>query len=151
MKKIDLGQTIQILANLGVIAGIVFLGIEVQQNNTLLGAQTRTSRTQLRVDGLQSLMSNLELLQARVKLREGQALTPVEQMQLDMDVTRQLVVWQYIHGEFRAGLIDESDIPVDQWRYVVNERPELKSALENPARIGLRTEFVEWMNENVVE
>jgi len=32
MKKIDLGQTISILANLGVIAGIVFLAVELQQN-----------------------------------------------------------------------------------------------------------------------
>jgi len=32
MKKIDLGQTIQTLANLGVIAGIVFLAMELQQN-----------------------------------------------------------------------------------------------------------------------
>ena len=32
-KKIDLGQIITICANIGVIAGIVFLGIELQQNN----------------------------------------------------------------------------------------------------------------------
>jgi len=32
LKKIDLGQTITILANVGVIAGIIFLGIEIQQN-----------------------------------------------------------------------------------------------------------------------
>ena len=32
MKKIDLGQSITILANLGVIAGIVFLGYEMRQN-----------------------------------------------------------------------------------------------------------------------
>ena len=31
MKKIDLGQTITILANVGVIAGIVFLAVEVRQ------------------------------------------------------------------------------------------------------------------------
>jgi hypothetical protein len=31
MTKINVGQAIQILANLGVIAGIVFLGIELQQ------------------------------------------------------------------------------------------------------------------------
>lgn len=67
MKKIDINQTIQILANLGVLAGIVFLGIELQQNNVLLGAQTRMSRTELRVDGLQSAMSNPGLLQVRLK------------------------------------------------------------------------------------
>ena len=32
MKKIDLGQTLQILANIGVIAGIVFLAVEIRQN-----------------------------------------------------------------------------------------------------------------------
>ena len=151
MKKIDLGQTIQILANLGVIAGIVFLGIEVQQNNTLLGAQARTSRTQVRLDGLESKMTNPELLQAYVKRRGGQALTPMEQILFDMDVTRTLVTWQYIYGEFRAGLIEENAIQIENWRYTISQRPELKSALENPVSIGLRPEFVEWMHENVVE
>ena len=31
MKKIDLGQTITVLANLGVIASLVFLGLQVRQ------------------------------------------------------------------------------------------------------------------------
>ena len=44
MKKIDLGQTINILANVGVIAGIVFLAFELQQNNELLGAQIQAYR-----------------------------------------------------------------------------------------------------------
>ena len=33
MKKIDLGQTLSILANVGVIAGIVFLAIEIRDSN----------------------------------------------------------------------------------------------------------------------
>ena len=41
MKKIDLGQTITILANVGVIAGIVFLAFELRQNNTFLAEQAR--------------------------------------------------------------------------------------------------------------
>ena len=40
MKKIDLGQSITILANLGVIAGIIFLAIEVQQNTQQLRNQS---------------------------------------------------------------------------------------------------------------
>jgi hypothetical protein len=40
MKKIDLGQTISILANVGVLAGIVFLGIEVQQNSAQIEQNT---------------------------------------------------------------------------------------------------------------
>ncbi len=144
-------MAIQLLANLGVIAGIVFLGIEVQQNNALLGAQARSSRAHLRIESIQWIMSNPELLQVLLKRREGQALDPMEQMLIDLDVARTLVAWQYVYGEFRAGLIDEHDIPIENWRRNVSQRPELKIELENPARIGLRPEFVAWMNENVVE
>ncbi len=35
MKKIDVGQTIGILANLGVVAGILFLVVEIQQNTEM--------------------------------------------------------------------------------------------------------------------
>lgn len=54
MKKIDLGQTIQILANVGVIAGIVFLAIELQQNNEL----QRSSSRQALLDHDLSLVEN---------------------------------------------------------------------------------------------
>ncbi len=40
MKKIDLGQTVSIIANLGVIAGIVFLAIELSQNTDAMRSQT---------------------------------------------------------------------------------------------------------------
>ena len=42
MKKLDLGQTISILANVGVLAGIVILIIEIDQNNDALTFQART-------------------------------------------------------------------------------------------------------------
>jgi hypothetical protein len=35
MKKIDVGQAIAVLANIGVIAGIVFLAIEIRQDNAM--------------------------------------------------------------------------------------------------------------------
>ncbi len=41
MKKIDLGQTITILANVGVVAGIVFLAVELRQNNEFMAADAR--------------------------------------------------------------------------------------------------------------
>ena len=44
MKKIDLGQAIGILANVGVIAGIVFLGVELRQTQQAIAAQAYQSR-----------------------------------------------------------------------------------------------------------
>jgi hypothetical protein len=46
MKKIDLGQTITILANVGVITGIAFLAAELRQNNEMMRAQTRNDIAQ---------------------------------------------------------------------------------------------------------
>jgi len=47
MKKIDLGQAITILANIGVIAGIVFLGIELRQNSAAAELQAAQSYVNL--------------------------------------------------------------------------------------------------------
>ena len=49
MKKLDLGQTITILANLGVIAGIVFLGLELRQTQSAMQAQAYQTRA---LDGI---------------------------------------------------------------------------------------------------
>ena len=43
MKKMDLGQSIQVIANLGVIAGIAFLIVELQQNTQQLELQSYQS------------------------------------------------------------------------------------------------------------
>ena len=43
MKKLDIGQTMSVLANVGIIAGIVFLGYELQQNNDQLRSQSRAN------------------------------------------------------------------------------------------------------------
>ena len=48
MTKIDLGRTISILANIGVIAGIVFLGLELQQNNVLSAGVRRVDGRECR-------------------------------------------------------------------------------------------------------
>ena len=55
MKKLDLGQSLTILANMGVIAGIIFLGIEIRDSNT----QARIATTQEAVSNLSSWRADL--------------------------------------------------------------------------------------------
>lgn len=57
MKQIDIGQTISILASIGVIAGIVFLGLELNQNNRLLVADAVSTSLEARI-ALQDLALN---------------------------------------------------------------------------------------------
>jgi len=43
MKKLDFGQTIAVIANIGVIAGIAFLALELRQNSQQLATQSYQS------------------------------------------------------------------------------------------------------------
>ena len=92
MNKIDLGQTITILANVGVIAGIVFLGIELQQNNELLSSQIRSTRVENRLSLVDRLFDNPEVIELLGK--EESELTETE-----MDRLRLLGIRLIIHAD----------------------------------------------------
>ena len=57
MKKINLGQTINTLANVGVLVGIVFLAIEVSQNQASLEEANRLNLVEARHATLESVIS----------------------------------------------------------------------------------------------
>ena len=61
MKKIDAERLISILANVGILAGIALLVVELNQNNDLMEAEARFNRLMLSRDGWDSLAENGEL------------------------------------------------------------------------------------------
>ena len=79
MKKIDLGQTINSLANIGVIAGIIFLGLELNQNNDILEAQRLAALSELNGTGWKSLVDHPDLIPLLLKDREGSDLSADEE------------------------------------------------------------------------
>ena len=151
MGKINLGQAVQTLANLSVIVGIVFLALQLRQNNALLAAQARATRAQVRIDGVGLILNNPELLQAGFKQLNGQPLTEMEEFMLYLDAQRSFASWQYVYGEFREGLIESADVPVENWRNLFKRRSALQNAWRQKGVLGLRPDFVQWMDENVVE
>ena len=46
MKISTINDVISIIANIGVIASIVFLGLEIRQNSSMMQSQTRNEMTQ---------------------------------------------------------------------------------------------------------
>jgi hypothetical protein len=108
MKKIDLGQTITVLANVGVIAGIAFLAFELRQNTQaveLASAQsylTGGSELDLRIATDTNLASLL------ISGDSQQPLGAVEDLQLERwnyAVFRQWETAQYLTA---IGALDES-------------------------------------------
>ena len=69
----NLNKWLTLVANFGVIVGIVFLVIEIRQNTTISRAQTRAQQT-VSVLTLQQMESNPELLSAYEKVAESRPL-----------------------------------------------------------------------------
>jgi len=113
MKKIDFGQTISILANLGVIAGIAFLAFELNQNNQQLSAQSRYNYYHERIEAQRLLATDGELADIVVRLLSGDQLGPTEQFRMDLLARAIFFTIEYEFIELQRGRItlEEFGIP----------------------------------------
>jgi len=120
MKNHNLGQTVQILANLGVIAGIVFLALEIHQNSEQLAGQSRFNYYQGRAQAYYSLAMDQSLADVFQRKLSGQALAPVEELRILSFFIGNLTLWEYEYGEFQRGLISEREFNLEAKRQAFN-------------------------------
>ena len=147
MTKIDLGKAIAILANIGVIAGIVFLGVELRQNNDLSRAEARAARVTLSQGAMLPLIQNSNLAQA-LGSRLGDD-GDIDTLLLTFYYQYILVGWEYSFFEVELGALDESALPVNGWRGLFALLPGLRAHYE-ANRGTLRPQFVEFMDSEVL-
>lgn len=155
--KISLGRIVEILANLGVIAGLVFLGLEIQQNNELLETEIISTRQSIRAQDFLLPVEYPELGHALIDSRNGKELTEYQTLILNRVTSTTLFNWQFIHAEFIKGRIDEDSLPVRAWRRAFRGEgtsetdywPDMTEYWEHN-HVAFDPEFVAWMEENVV-
>jgi hypothetical protein len=147
MKKIDLAQSIGLIANIGVLAGIVFLGIELQQNNELLAAQGRAARAEVAQGLFLRLMENPGLARATAKAMSEEELDGDEMLVLRSFHSYILTSWQYTFGEYQRGLIDE--LPINPWRNLFRGIPGLAEYWRQNAAGNMDQNFMKFMSENI--
>ena len=148
MKKLDLGQAMHILANLGVIAGIVLLAVELNQNNELLRNQARYNVHLARSGELDQLVQMPELLEITIKARERRELTAIEERRLGSLLMARFIRWEWYYEQYRDGLIERENLPVEAWRDVLSSEAFIESWDQNSR--FLSPNFVQFVEENVV-
>ena len=151
MKTIDLGQAVSILANVGVIAGIVFLGIELRQNNELLEAESRFARSE-RAVGLLTLPISRELAAVLAKVSDGDDLDSTDQIQLRSYVRVVFRNFEANFDEIRLGNLDREAVRQAQRSIVRNEvgtTPIPWRDYWQGYKQRSTPEFVQWMEEFV--
>lgn len=102
MKKIEFHQAISTVANIGVIASIIFLGFQLQQNNQLMASEARATYASMDQTGWGLIIDHPNLVAALIKDRKGEPLTEVEEYRLNALWMQGLAQWQFRYLEDRA-------------------------------------------------
>lgn len=99
-------RRLSILANVGVIAGIVLLGFELGQTRDLMRAQTRHQLSTAIVGHLLVLAENPQLAGVMRRGDAGEELSPDEAYQYDNRSRALFRYWEDVHYQYREGLYD---------------------------------------------
>ena len=109
MKKIDLGQTLKLLGNAGVIVGILLLVYELNQNRAMIKAQTRNELSRTSVD--MALYDAEDLARADLFRRGalGESLSESERWVFERRQNGWFRYWENVHYQYRNGMYDETE------------------------------------------
>ena len=152
MKEFDAGRVVNILANVGVIGGLVFLAFEIRQNNELLAQQSRAVGIGQMFNTLERFIENPRLIE--LAGADPDTLTPIEQRQRQLMGIRTLAAWEYQWGEWRKGLIEDFEWQAKGYRSAFHTENVFgtysRDAWDYYKKYMAKPEFVDWMEANIV-
>jgi len=105
-------------ANVGVLAGIVLLIFELEQNREIMRAQTRNELSVQIVDLLRDVSTNSQTASLITQAKNGEVLTPAEATQFRHRAAAMLRYFENVHYQYRQGMYDEAEFAAqeDAWR-----------------------------------
>jgi hypothetical protein len=146
------GYWLTIFANLAVVGGIGFLGIEVQQNTAMIEAQIMQSRTETAVSEQQALYNSEFIPPLLAKLDRGEELSDEEMWRFrpylrgfSRNMDNQL--WQYRHGFL------EDNIPRSVRNAVrqVIGASALSISVWDAQKVGFTDEYVAFVEQAIAD
>jgi hypothetical protein len=126
MKKIDLGQTVNTIANVGVIIGILLLVFELTQNREMMRAQIRNEIATSLSGALPAVMDS-ELADALFRADNGGEVTGAENYRISLANEILFRYWENAYYQYEQGLYDEIEFSGHRGAIAasINGRPRL--------------------------
>ena len=115
VRKIDYGQAVSILANIGIIAGILFLGFEIRQNTLISRSVAVQSITEQVNDWQIEMASNDNWMRITVFLSDGGSyaeLPAEDRMRYRYAVMPTVRVMENRYRQVQLGIIDPAELDV---------------------------------------
>jgi len=148
MKRIEPGQVITFITNVGVLGGLLLLAFELRQNNELMEAEARMHRTSMSVDAWRFFAENGDLIELREREKSGEELSSAETRRIDGSVMSVFVIVAWTFSELSEGSSDLRQVREVQ-RYNFANSPEYRRVWE-ARKTTFDPAFVQWMEDNVV-
>jgi hypothetical protein len=104
-----LARWLTLAANLGVLAGIILLIMELDQSRDMMRAQIRNEMSQGIVDLLQVPAANEQLASVLYRAHAGEELSPTELFQFKLRTNALFRYWENVHYQYRVGLYDVTE------------------------------------------
>lgn len=96
-------------ANIGVIAGIVFLAIEIRQNSDAIRAQTRAQLAEEVTELFSVNMNDQEYAAVLMRGNNVEELSPVEKYQYFRHRSAWIHYWNNVAYQYQMGMYDEAE------------------------------------------
>jgi hypothetical protein len=128
MDSDGLNKWLTLAANIGVIAGIVFLALELRQNTEMMRAQTRSVMSQDTISMLTLDVSDATYLDTVNRGLAGEELTELEQAQFRRTYNAWIWHWNNLVYQHRVGLYDDSEyaLQIEIVRRDIEQLPGLR-------------------------
>ena len=140
-----------LLANFGVIAGVIFLALEISQNNELMQAEASFRLKDNRAMGSQLVLESPEYVALTLKISNGEVFTDLDEVRLKAYVDQMLINWQWEYGEFKAGRMSSNIFPANQYAMALKAFPFALEGWES-FKLGIEydKDFIKFMEDEVI-
>ena len=104
-----LSDWLQVIGTFGVIASLIFVGMQMRQAHEIALSQTYQARSDATTEFTMATTGSPELLSAIVKIYQGTPgeVTPVEGVALEHYVATQFHFYENLHRQYELGFLDE--------------------------------------------
>ena len=104
MKISAINEGVSLMANIGVIGSIIFLGLEMQQNTEMMQSQTRNSIVEHQLFLYEKVLENTEIFDITDRLNSNLDVTETERNQLHFWILSLLRMWENEFYQYQIGL-----------------------------------------------
>jgi hypothetical protein len=141
-------DNVEIVGIAAVVISLGFVAFEIRQNNELAAAEARQVRTSMVVDAWRVTAVNGELADIRIRDNKGEGISDAERHRIDSHVMSVYVVLDWTLQELSENSAEMNQVrEVQRYNFAMHEGYR---RVWKARKSSFRPEFVQWMEDNVV-